>query len=270
MLHTLELLLSTIAFRPYVFIFLGCYLALAITHMGWKRTAFYTVLAYLVAFICEWSSAVSPWGFPFGVYRYINTTSDRELWVAGVPFMDSLSFSFLSYISCELAILLCGQVRASWHDVKVINRAAVRATWPVTLLAACLMTYLDIIIDPLTIRGDRWFLGKIYYYPEGGIYFGITLANFLGWFVVCATILRLYLWLERRLFNATNHAGAREYRYKPLGPVGLYFGVLGFNLFMTFWIGEAQLGLVGVFISVPLILLVWLAVRRGAETTMLG
>jgi uncharacterized membrane protein len=266
MLHTLELLLATIAFRPYVFIFLSFYLVLAVTHIGWKRTALYTVLAYLVAFTCEWSSAVGPWGIPFGVYRYINTTGDRELWVAGVPFMDSLSFSFLSYISWEMAILLYGKVSASWHTVKIINRETVRSSWPVTGLAACLMTYLDIIIDPLTIRGDRWFLGKIYYYPGGGSYFGITLANFLGWFVLCLVILRIYLWLERCCFNPQNWAGIREYRYKALGPVGLYFGVLGFNIFMTFWIGETQLGLVDVFIALPLALLVWLALQRGRDT----
>lgn len=264
-MQTLQLLLSTIAYRPYVFIFLAFYLVLAITHIGWKRTAFYTVLAYFVAFACEWSSAVSPWGFPFGVYRYINVTGDRELWIAGVPFMDSLSFSFLSYISWEVAILLCGRVQASWRDVQIMNRTAVRSSWAVTVVAAVLMTYLDIIIDPLTIRGERWFLGKIYYYPEGGIYFGITIANFLGWFFLCLAILRLYLWLEKRLFPATEQAGIRQHRYQPLGPVGLYFGVLGFNLFMTFWIGETMLGIVDIFITLPLLLLVGLALRRGAE-----
>lgn len=267
MLHTLWLLLSTIAFRPYVFVFLTLYLLLAITHIGWKRAVFYTVLAYFVAFACEWSSAVTDFGFPFGTYRYINTTSDKELWIAGVPFMDSLSFSFLSYVSWELAILLCGKLKASWQDVQVINRHAVRGSCAVTLLAACLMIYLDIIIDPLTLRGERWFLGRIYYYPNGGVYFGITIANFLGWFFVCLAILRLYLWLEKLLFKAEEQAGVRAYRYKTLGPVGLYFGVLGFNLFMTFWIGEALLGLVDVFISLPLALLVWLALLRGNEAT---
>ena len=263
MLHTLWLLLSTIGYRPYVFIFLAFYLLLAITHIGWKRAVFYTVLAYFVAFACEWSSAVGGYSFPFGTYCYINTTSDKELWIAGVPFMDSLSFSFLSYVSWELAILLCGRLKANWHDVQVINRHAVRSSWSVTCLAALLMTYLDIIIDPLTLRGDRWFLGKIYYYPDGGVYFGITIANFLGWFFVCLAILRLYLWLEKLLFKAEVKAGVREYRYKALGPVGLYFGVLGFNLFMTFWIGEVLMGTVGIFITLPLVLMIWLALRSG-------
>lgn len=269
--HFIQLLFSTIAFRPYVFVFLAFYLAIAITHIGWKRTAFYTVLAYLVAFVCEWSSAVGDYGFPFGPYRYINTTSDKELWIAGVPFMDSLSFSFLSYLSWETATLLCGKLKVSWRDVQIINRDEVRASWSVTLVAAFLMTWLDIVIDPLTIRGERWFLGKIYYYPQGGVYFGITLSNFFGWFALAIVIVRLYLYLERRLFRPDDVAGIIAYPYKALGAVALYGGVLGFNLFMTFWIGETLLGIVDIFIILPLALAIALALRRaGTGNTTSG
>src|SRR5215470_5653016 len=74
MIHFFELLISTIAYRPYVFIFFACYLFLAITHIGWRRTALFTTVAYAVAFLCEWSSAVAATGFPFGLYYYIDPT----------------------------------------------------------------------------------------------------------------------------------------------------------------------------------------------------
>ena len=200
MLHFFYLLFSTVAYRPYVFVFFACYLFLAVTHIGWKRTALFSVLAFLVAFVCEWSSAVAATGFPFGLYYYINETSDKELWIAGVPFMDSLSFTFLSYVSWELATMLTGRLQASWRDVQVLNREQASRSWATALLAPFLMMYLDIIIDPVALRGDRWFLGKIYFYPDGGSYFGITLANFLGWYFVCFVILRLFVWLETLVF----------------------------------------------------------------------
>jgi putative membrane protein len=269
MTHFIHLLISTIALRPYVFIFFACYLFLAITHIGWKRAALFTVLAYLVAFTCEWSSAVAATGFPFGLYYYIPDTRDRELWVAGVPFMDSLSFTFLSYVSWEMAVILLGPLRVGWRDAQVEDGERVRRSWAATLLASFLMMYLDIIIDPVALRGDRWFLGKIYDYPQGGLYFGVTVANFLGWFFVCFVILRLFIWLEKLFFSPGDgeqkRAGGRQYRYKALGPVGLYFGVLGFNLLMTFWIGEAMLGAVGVFITLPLVALVVLACYRATS-----
>jgi len=266
MIHFFELLISTIAYRPYVFIFFACYLFLAITHIGWRRTSLYTAVAYGVAFLCEWSSAVAGTGFPFGLYYYIDQTSHRELWVAGVPFMDSLSFTFLSYVSWELATMLLGRLKASWRDVQVLNGGETRNRWATAALAAFLMMYLDIIIDPVALRGDRWFLGKIYYYPGGGSYFGITLANFIGWYFVCFVIVRLFAAIEKVVFAKSSGAGAGVwiYRYKALGPVGLYFGVLGFNLLMTFWIGERELGVVGVIIVLPLIVMIALALHRAA------
>jgi uncharacterized membrane protein len=267
MIHFFELLISTVAYRPYVFIFFACYLFLAITHIGWRRTALFTVVAYGVAFLCEWSSAVAGTGFPFGLYYYIDRTSDRELWMAGVPFMDSLSFTFLSYVSWEVATILLGRLKASWRDVQVMNGAETRNRWAAAALAAFLMMYLDIIIDPVALRGDRWFLGKIYYYPGGGSYFGITIANFLGWYFVCFAILRLFMSIEKALFAKAPGFKGLNYRYKALGPAGMYFGVLGFNLFMTFWIGERELGVVGVIIVLPLIVMIALALGRAATET---
>ncbi|HEU0174362.1 MAG TPA: carotenoid biosynthesis protein [Blastocatellia bacterium] len=267
MIHFLELLISTIAYRPYVFIFFACYLFLAITHIGWRRAALFTVVAYAVALLCEWSSAVAATGFPFGLYYYIDRTSQRELWIAGVPFMDSLSFTFLSYVSWEMATILLGRLKASWSDVQVMNGGETRNRWATAALAAFLMMYLDIIIDPVALRGDRWFLGKIYYYPGGGSYFGITLANFLGWYFVCFVIVRLFVSLEKIIFAKAPSFKGGGYRYKALGPAGLYFGVLGFNLFMTFWIGERELGVVGVIIVLPLFVMIALALGKSATET---
>jgi len=255
-LHFFQLLLGTIILRPYVFIFFAIYLFLAVTNLGWKRAGLFTIIAYLTAFICEWSSAVAATGFPFGLYYYIDQTSHRELWIAGVPFMDSLSFTFLSYVSLELAtILLC--------RFRMANAERIRRTWQAALLASFLMMYLDIIIDPVALRGDRWFLGKIYYYPNDGAYFGVTIANFLGWFFVCFVIIRLFVWLDRLLFKGDDkiHSGVIDYRLKPLGSVGLYFGVMGFNIFMTFWIGETLIGITGVIIILPLLVMILLTLR---------
>ena len=43
---------------------------------------------------------------------------------------------------------------------------------------------------------------------------------------------------------------------------GLYYGVLLFNLALTFWIGEWVLGLVGCLLYVPVTALAFLKLRR--------
>ena len=57
------------------------------------------------------------------------------------------------------------------------------------------MVTLDIIIDPVALRGYRWFLGQIYGYPEGGVYFGVTISNFAGWFLVALVLIRVLQYL---------------------------------------------------------------------------
>ena len=64
----------------------------------------FTVLAFSIAFLSEYSSIRN--GFPFGHYTYLETTRTEELWLANVPFMDSLSFSFLCYISFCMSLLV--------------------------------------------------------------------------------------------------------------------------------------------------------------------
>lgn len=248
----IRLFIGTVALRPYVFVFFAAYLFLAITSMGWRRTAVFTVLAYVIAFVCEWSSVHN--GFPFGLYYYIATTTNQELWVAGVPFMDSLSFTFLSYVSFEMAIVLRSALIVRPFDVQVVLTNRVRRSWFTTFVSALLMMYLDIVIDPVALQGEKWFLGKIYYYPFGGSYFGVTIANFAGWFFVNAAIIRVYLVIERWL-ETWDRTGVWYYPLKGLSPAGLYFGILIFNVSVTFWIGEVTMGWASCFISATLLFL---------------
>lgn len=262
-MELVRLLIGTIELRPYVFIFFAIYLVIAVTTIGLKRTAIFTVLAYAIAFVSEYSSSHGDSGIPFGVYRYIQSTRERELWIAGVPFMDSLSFTFLSFVSYRLAILLLSPFQGLSTGVRAeAPQRKLGALWT-ACLAGFLMMYLDIIIDPVALQGKKWFLGEIYYYPGGGAYFGVTLANFAGWFAVCMIIVLAFTAIDSRLARTERPWGVRRFPLQWLAPAGLYFGILGFNLWVTFSIGETTLGLAGVFISLPLLVLLAFSIWRG-------
>ena len=254
----LHLLWGTLILRPYVFIFLACYLALATLHLGLGRTLIFLVLGYLTAWLMELSSIHT--GFPFGLYIYIPATMDRELWVMGVPFMDSLSYVFLAYASFTMALLALGQGR--WQNGSYIleDEAALWNSWRITFLAAALMMTLDVVIDPVALRGYRWFLGQIYGYPEYGVYFGVPLSNFAGWFLVAFIMTRLLQFLIARLPASPRlKSGRRPIPFQAFFGPGLYLGILAFNLFMTFWIGEYTLAWASVFIYLPFF--TWLTVK---------
>ena len=193
MLKFLLLLGGTIALRPYVFVFLGAYLLLASLHLGAGRAVVFLALGYLISWAAELCAI--HYGFPFGEYLYIPATRNRELWVAGVPLMDSLSYVFLAYASYCLALTALG--RGRWEGLRfhLEDEAALQKSRRTLILGAVLMVTLDIIIDPVALRGYRWFLGQIYGYPEGGVYFGVPLSNFAGWFLVALVLIRVLQYL---------------------------------------------------------------------------
>ena len=116
-METFSLRWGTMLLRPYVFIFLAVYLTIAILNIGVLRSLLFTILAYGIAFVCEYSSTRN--GFPFGFYTYIDTTRDQELWVSNVPFMDSLSFSFLIYVSYTFSLFLLALINRNVWDIKL-------------------------------------------------------------------------------------------------------------------------------------------------------
>jgi len=252
----LDLFLKTIALRPYVFLFLAAFLYAAIRLIGWSRTWRFLTVTWVTAFLCEYSSTRT--GIPFGWYFYNGSTVGQELYIADVPFMDSLSFSFLLYAAYCLALCLTlpfdSRSVSFGFTVKQLRLdSPIRTGWQVLLLSAVLLAFMDMVIDPIALRGDRWFLGKIYYYPDPGFHFGVPIANYIGWVVVGLLSLALYFPLERRLspqsFPASPITGL-------LLGVGLYYGVLAFNLSMTFWIGEWFMGVSGILMHLPILALV--------------
>ncbi len=249
MAEAFELLISTVLLRPYVFLFLALYLWTASAAMGWSRTAVFTTVAWAVAFVAEYSSTRN--GVPFGLYSYTQATRGSELYVSNVPFMDSLSFTFVSYVSFALAQWLRLPDGASEREIIAVRRSA-----PVLCLAAFLFMLIDVVIDPVALRGERWFLGKIYEYPSPGVYFGVPLTNFLGWAVVGFLIIAVFQGIDRALPEEVT--SGRGLRPVLLG-AALYYLILAFNLCMTFVIGEHLMGIVGIMLYLPV---TWLAVKR--------
>ena len=257
---TLILLGKTVVFRPYVFLFLAAFLFTASRLLGWPRTWFFFVNTWLTALLCELSSTRT--GIPFGWYFYTGSTVGQELYLWDVPFMDSLSFTFLLFASYCLALWFALPARFSRGetrpkrlrlDLPVLSfDAAVRRSWPVLGLASLLFALIDVVIDPVALRGDRWFLGKIYFYPESGVYFGIPLGNFFGWAFVGIIALGIYRVIDRHLPDDCGTVSSVSTTVDVLLACGLYYAVLFFNLSVTFWIGETLLGLVGLLLYIPI------------------
>ncbi len=262
------LFLKTIIFRPYVFVFLAAFLFAAVQLIGWPRTWRFWLISWITAFVCEFSSTRN--GIPFGWYFYNGSTVGEELYLSNIPFMDSISFSFLLFASYCLAMLFLLPVQPT-SDRTAASRVpdlrfdlSARTSWPVFALTVLFFAFIDMVIDPVALRGDRWFLGKIYDYPDPGVHFGVPMANYAGWAVVGAISLWLYFPLDRRLRSSLPpHRPSTTHRLL-LGS-GLYYGVLAFNLGMTFWIGEFLQGTTGLLMYLPVTALLLLRLFAPAR-----
>jgi putative membrane protein len=232
--RVVRLLVGSLVLRPYVFLFLLAFLAAGIRDLGVRRTALFLGWVWPLAFLAEFASTRI--GIPFGLYHYTGDTRGQELFIADVPFFDSLSFTFLAYAAFCLARLVLRQSRPVLLAVE----------------AGALMMFLDVVIDPLAVLGDRWFLGRVFWYPDGGPYFGVPLSNFAGWWLVGALGVGGYLWL----------AGKGAIGREPTMGVALYYAVLVFNLALTAWIQEWLLLASGLTLHLLLAATLVMAYRR--------
>lgn len=96
-------------------------------------------------------------GFPFGRYAYTGVLRPQLL---GVPVVMSFAWMALVAFACDAV----GRLRLS--------------PWPAAVLAALWTTATDLVIDPLAANQFGYWT-----WAREGVYYGIPLTNFAGWFV---------------------------------------------------------------------------------------
>ncbi len=252
----MDLVIGTLVLRPYVFAFVAAFLVAAVLDLGWRRTLRFAAWVAPLAWLAEFTSTRT--GVPFGLYHYTGLTRGQELFVADVPLMDSLSFTFLAYASFCLARGALSRRQAS---------PAVLA-----LTSGLLMMLLDVVIDPVAVRGDQWFLGVVFAYAEPGVYFGVPLSNFAGWTFLGTVSVGAYLAGAWRggadgLTDRGKREGDRWGRQWWPG-IALYYAVLAFNLAVTGWIGDWLLLIIGTAVHAVTVVMLWSLGLRPA--TRLG
>lgn len=100
-------------------------------------------------------------GFPFGEYEYATGMGGM---LGGVPWFIPYMWGLLSTI------------------VYLATMPLVTRSMVYPLIAPLLLVVLDLSIDPLMVSLGLW------RWAEGGVWFGVPLSNFVGWYIVGVAI----------------------------------------------------------------------------------
>ena len=148
------------------------FLALGVLGYALERYGQKAWLLFAVSFgfglLTEWVGHTT--GVPFGAYGY--TAPGPQL--LGVPLLVPLGWFAFTLIGIELS-----------------PPGTKRWLAPLALVAW------DVGLDPLMVSQGFWRF-------DGGVYYGIPLSNFVGWFMTGAVLVTMLGWLEPRLLRSSS------------------------------------------------------------------
>ena len=195
-------------------------LLLYLPALGVKRSVLFLLWGSVIGATAELVGTQT--GFPFGTYAYSDLLGPKI--VDHVPWFIPPSWYAMSLLSYDLA-----------------RRLDLRA-WGTIVMTAVFMVLWDVALDPAMTTPVA--VGRSFWtYAGGGIYFGMPLVNWVGWFVTSVVI----AWGFEKLL------GGLDYRatWAPL----LYAVNVLFPIFVCFAYGAAIAGVLGlVALAVTLIL----------------
>lgn len=223
------IVVETIVHRWYAFAFLAAFFWSARGERTWTQTLRFAVVAFVVSFAAELSSTRN--GFPYGGYTYIAPGRADELYLSNVPAFVPLTFG---------VVVWAGRSVARWAGA----RSPLERVLGGTVAAAAI----DLVIDPVTVRGGEWFLGPLYAFDVSRGWFGVPWTNLAGWLLVSALILAI----DESVARASASRDADPPPDAPHRGVLLAAAVCAFFVVLAFATGHPDIGAATGGVSVAL------------------
>ena len=217
----------------------------------------FTAFCLGVGGLCETLSLRT--GFPFGHYYFTSLMGPK---VMDLPILLVLAYLGIGYCAWVLAVLILG-----FRD-KPLAGTRVMA---LPLLAGLMMMAWDVSMDSIWATLD-----KAWIWRDGGIYFGVPISNFLGWYLTAYLFYQAFALYLRASQAMTKHAPLKLWRT----PVLIYgicalgnllvfrkglFAPTGMDATGKVWItGDILIAsvLVSLLVMTPLAALAWVRSRR--------
>lgn len=165
--------------------------------LGWPQTGVLFAAAVVIANIYE-NLSIST-GFPFG--SYVHTTAFGPK-LFQVPVVVGPIFFSVCYLGWTLAVMMLGEGGAAHRRLR---------TFGVPVVGAFIATGWDICSDPVGAT-----ISRAWVYADSGAYYGVPLANYLGWFLCTWTIIQCWTLMLAKA-ERTETAAPLPYWYEAAG-----------------------------------------------------
>ena len=163
-LNSVESLIFTILIFFIVFLH-------GIERYGKKGMLIFFIITFVVSYFFENLSIQT--GFPFGFYHYSST-----LGVLTVPLIIVFAYFAMGYLSWMLSNVLTGQYARKLEGKQIFI---------VPFIASFLMVMWDLTLDPVSSTLDA-----LWVWQTPGVYFGVPISNFFGWFLVVYIFFQIF------------------------------------------------------------------------------
>ncbi|WP_275666788.1 carotenoid biosynthesis protein [Vibrio tubiashii] len=146
-------------------------------YCGVKKMSYFFLLVFIVSVFYESVSVSS--GFPFGHYYYSDRLGTK---IFDVPLAIMPTYFSLGYVSWFISMILLNQFD---KPIPTVSKAII-----ISLVASFVMVSWDVVMDPVNSL-----IKSLWVWTDRGVYFGVPLSNFFGWFLCVFTFyLPFTLW----------------------------------------------------------------------------
>ncbi len=182
---------------------------------GWDNL----FLFFGITFLISWSSEAASiaMGFPFGNYHYTELLGPK---IGTVPMAVMPAYFVAGYLAWTMGTVFLGNLGTGMQR---------RNLFLVPLVASSVMVMWDFCLDPI-----RSTIDGAWVWEDGGIYHGVPLSNYFGWFLTVFTIFQIFaLYLYRSSRNERVEQGRTYWYLAPVMYLGLAVGFLLNPFFQT-------------------------------------
>jgi putative membrane protein len=180
---------------------------------GWDNLFIFFGITFLISWLAETTSIAT--GFPFGDYHYTARYADLlGAKIGTVPLTVMPAYFVAGYLAWTMGTVFLGNLGTGIGG---------RNLFLVPFVASFVMVMWDFCLDPI-----RSTLDGAWVWEDGGVYHGVPISNYFGWYLTVFLIFQVFaVYLHR--FSRNERVGQnRIYWY--LAPVMFLGLALGFLL----------------------------------------